>query len=251
MTRASDDWYADETLWVETYPFMFPDGSFESAVEQVERLIALTGCRAGALLDLGCGPGRYAVPFAKSGFAVTGVDITPFLMDKARAYAADEGVEIELVAEDMRRFVRPAAFDLAISMLTSFGYFDADEENRAVLGNVFTSLRPGGVFVFDTYGKEVIARIFQATSSNDLPGGGLIVQRREAIKDWTQMENEWLLIKDGRLRTFRLRHWIYSGREFKELLASVGFAKVEVYGDLDGRPYGPDATRLIAIGRKA
>jgi len=250
MERAAEDWYADEALWAETYAFMFPDSSFASAVEQVDQLIRLSGVERGSLLDMGCGPGRYSVPFAKRGFSVTGVDITPFLMQKARAYAAREQVEIEIVEQDMRYFRRPAAFDLALSMLTSFGYFDDERENLAVLENIYASLRPGGVFVFDTYGKEIIARVFLETSSQKLPDGGLIVQRREVVRDWSQMENEWLVIKDGQARTFLLRHWIYSGHEFKEHLARAGFTEIQLCGDLNGKPYGRDADRLIAVGRK-
>jgi SAM-dependent methyltransferase len=251
MSRAPADWYDDESLWAETFDFMFPDSSFESAREQIDDLIKLTGVEGGALLDLGCGPGRFAVPFAARGFDVTGVDITPFLMEKARAYADREGVQIELVREDMRRFVRPGAFDLVLSMLTSFGYFDEREENLTVLRNVHESLKPGGVFVFDTYGKEMIAGMFEETGSKELPDGTIIVQRRKVISDWSQIENQWLHVKGDRARTFRLRHWIYSGREFKDMLTAAGFAEVRLCGDLDGSPYDRKAVRMIAVARKA
>lgn len=251
MDRAPSDWYTNEALWAETFTFMFPDRSFTAAIEQVDQLIRLSGIEKGGLLDMGCGPGRYSVPFAKRGFAVTGVDITPFLIKKAQEYAGREKVEIELVEQDMRYFRRPAAFDLALSMLTSFGYFDDERENLAVLENICASLRPGGAFVFDTYGKEIIARVFQETSSQKLVGGGLIVQRREVVSDWSQLENEWLVVKDGQVHTFLLRHWIYSGREFREHLARAGFTEIQLYGDLEGKPYGRDAGRLIAVGRKA
>jgi SAM-dependent methyltransferase len=251
VDRAADNWYADEALWAETYAFMFPDSAFEAAAEQVDPLIELSQVEGGSVLDVGCGPGRYAVPFARRGFAVTGVDITPFLLQKARANAEAENVEVELVEEDMRSFRRPGTFDLALSMLTSFGYFDDEGENLAVLENIYASLKPGGVFIFDTYGKEIIARVFEETFSKELPDGSLIVQRRSVISDWSQMENEWLLIKEGRTRRFLLRHWIYSGREFKELLVNAGFSDVRLCGDLKGKPYGRDAERLIAVGRKA
>jgi hypothetical protein len=44
----------------------------------------------------------------------------------------------------MREFVRPGAFDLVLSMLTSFGYFEDMNENVKVLENIFVSLREGG-----------------------------------------------------------------------------------------------------------
>jgi hypothetical protein len=43
---------------------------------------------------------------------------------------------------------------------------------------------------------------------------------------------------------------IYSGQELSDLRRDVGFADVVLYGDLDGRSYGPGAKRLIAVARK-
>jgi hypothetical protein len=80
----------------------------------------------------------------------------------------------------MRRFTRPRAFDLAVCLFTSFGFFREDADNRRVLDNVAKSLHPGGTFVMDMLGKEVLARIFAATSSNDIPGG-VMVQRRRVV----------------------------------------------------------------------
>jgi hypothetical protein len=123
-------------------------------------------------------------------------------------------------------------------------------DNQAVLENVFVSLKHGGAFVLETMGKEILARIFEATGSTEIDGVGLSVQRRRAIDDWSRMENEWILIRDGEMKTFRLRHWIYSGREMRQLLESVGFGSVSMYGDLEGMPYGPQAQRLVAVARK-
>ncbi|UCD25314.1 MAG: hypothetical protein JSW51_05175, partial [Gemmatimonadota bacterium] len=84
-----------------------------------------------------------------------------------------------------------------------------------------------------------------------IEGVGLSIQRRKAVDDWSRMENEWILIRDGEMKTYRLRHWIYSAREFRLMLESVGFQKVDFYGDLQGTPYGPTATILLAIAQKA
>jgi SAM-dependent methyltransferase len=250
VERASIDWFADDAFWVASYPFMFPDASFVSAAEDIPKIVALSGCEGRTVLDLCCGPGRYAVPLAKHGYAVTGVDRTPFLVEKARAYAAAEQVHVEWVLEDMRRFLRPAAFDLTLSLYTSFGYFEEVSENRAVLHSVFTSLTANGVLVLDVAGKEVLARIFQPTGSQTLSNGALLIQRRTVVDDWSRLDNEWIIITDGGVQRFHLRHWVYSGRELKELLASVGFAHIALYGDFEGAAYGPNARRLIAVARK-
>lgn len=56
------------------------------------------------------------------------------------------------------------------------------------------------------------------------------------------------MIRDGSDRVFRVEHWIYSGRELRELLHQAGFRDVRLFGDLDGRDYG--TARLVAVARK-
>src|SRR6059036_984430 len=118
------EWFADESIWKDLYPFTFPESAFAVADEQVEKILRLTGLGGGTVLDLCCGPGRHAVALAKRGFAVTAVDRTPFLLDHARARAAEAGLSVEFVLSDMRRFKRPEAFDLILNIFTSFGYFN-------------------------------------------------------------------------------------------------------------------------------
>jgi SAM-dependent methyltransferase len=242
-------WHENDEFWSASFPFMFPASRLAAATGEVGKIIELTGCKAGSVLDLSCGPGRHAVAFAKRGFAVTGVDNTPFLLDKARSYGAEQDAEIEWQLEDMRRFRRPGAFDIALSMFTSFGFFDELADNLAVLDNVFVSLAPNGAFVLDVLGKEVIARTFRATDAEQFDGG-MIVQRRKIAAGWDRIEVDWHIIESGHARKFDLQLWIYSGQELKEMLRAAGFSEVSLYGSLDGVPYDEDAKRLIAVAYK-
>jgi SAM-dependent methyltransferase len=229
---------------------MFSPERFAAARDEVTRILALSGCNAGSVLDLCCGPGRHAVEFAQRGFRVTGVDRSAFLLERARSYALESGASVEWIAEDMRRFTRPSAFDLALSMFTSFGYFDREQDDLRVLENVSTSLKPGGVLVMEMLGKERLARVWQSSMTVELPDGALILQRPQVRDNWTRIRTEWTLIKDGQARSFTFEHAIYSGRELKDRMLSCGFSRVELYGDLQGSPYGLDSARLVAVGRK-
>jgi SAM-dependent methyltransferase len=211
-----------EGFWRESYHAMFSAERFTEAPEDVTRLLALTAVTSGRVLDLCCGPGRHSVEFARRGFAVTGVDLTSFLLDRARERAAEAGVAVEWVHEDMRHFRRPAAFDLACSMFTSWGYF-GDEDNVQVLRNIRESLAPGGIFVLET------------------------LQRPPKYGNWFRVENEWTVVKNGRSQIYRFKHGLYSGPEILERLDSAGFPKAELYGALDGSEFGLDAMRLVAL----
>jgi SAM-dependent methyltransferase len=249
--RRKKEWFDDDDLWRDLAPFLFTEERLAAAQDDVEKALALARPRGRRALDLACGPGRCSIALAQRDFQVTGVDRTKVLLDRARARARRAGVRIEWVREDMRDFHREEAFDLALSMFTSFGYFDDKREDERVLRNVVASLRPGGVFLMDLVGKEHLAAIFQPTSLDTLPDGSQLVQKRAVFDDWTRIRNEWILIRRGRTRTFRFHHTIYSGQELKDRILAAGFEDVRLYGSLEGHSYGVEAERLVAVARKA
>ena len=249
-TRRKREWFDNDAFWRDTYSFMFPDTRLNAAKNEVDKIIRLTKVKKGAALDLCCGPGRCTVALAIRRFVVTGVDRTKFLLDKARARARAAKVKIEFIQKDMRDFVRPDTYDLVLSMFTSFGYFQNRNEDLAVLRNLHTSMRTGGSLVIDVIGKERLAKIFLATSSEELPDGSLLVERREVVEDWTRIRNEWIVIRKRRAKSHKFDLNLYSAQELRDLMERAGFVRVKLYGDFDGHPYGRDSLRLIAVGRK-
>ncbi len=244
------EWFDDDRFWRDLAPFLLSERAFADAAEQVDKLLRLTKPRGKAVLDLCCGGGRFAVPLARRGFAVTGVDRTRFYLRDARAKARLARVNIEWVQADMRDFLRPQAYDLVISMLTSLGYFGDKQEDLRVLGNVFRNLRPGGRCLVDVMGKEILARIAQPTTSEVLPDGTRSVIRHEICDGWSRVRNEWLFIRNGKARTYRFEHTVYSGQELRDLLERTGFVDVHLFGSLDGKEYGLQAQRLIVVAQK-
>jgi SAM-dependent methyltransferase len=250
QNKRKKEWFDNDAFWRDLYPFMFPDQRFADAPREVEKLLSLVQPKGKRALDLCCGPGRCAIALALEGFSVTGVDRTGYLLERAKAGAKKAKAGIEWVQMDMRDFIRPGSYSLAISMFTSFGYFNDKREDSLVLGNIFASLKSGGACVIDVMGKEILARKYQPTTSEILPDGTKLICRHEIFDDWTRVRNEWILVRNGRARTFRFHHTIYSGQELRLLLEQAGFAPVRLYGNMDGDDYGPDARRLIAVGVK-
>ena len=244
------NWFEDEDSWREFFPVLFPVESFSQADEQVGQILALTKCEGQSVLDLCCGPGRHALAFARLGFNVTGVDLSPYLLARAQEQASRLGISIEWVTEDMRTFRRQKAFDLACNMTTSFGYFDDEAENLLVLRNVWESLKVGGIFVIDTVGKEICARKWQSVFCTDYPDGSVLLQRSHVRDDWCRIHNEWILLRKDRFHRFNYQHSIYAGLELKERLLAAGFEQVQLHGDLKGTSYGIDASRLVVVARK-
>ena len=103
MDSEDGNWFESESFWTAMFPFMFPETSFTAAADNVPKIAALTGVSGGNVLDLACGPGRYAIPLAQAGYVVTGVDRTRFLLKIARERAGRAGANVEWVEQDMRR----------------------------------------------------------------------------------------------------------------------------------------------------
>jgi SAM-dependent methyltransferase len=244
------EWFESEDFWRDFYPCMFSAERFSAAREEVDNIVALSQLSEGSVLDLCCGPGRHAIEFARSGFQVTGVDRSPFLLERAGEHASACGASVEWVMADMRSFVRPAAFDLVCNLFTSFGYFQDESDDLQVLRNIYQSLKPTGLLVMEVLGKERLARTWQDAICTRLADGSMLLQRPQLRHDWCRISSEWILIKDGRTKSFTFEHTIYSGRELKDRLLGSGFQQVQLWGDLFGSAYDLQATRLVAVARK-
>ena len=244
------EWFEDESFWTAIYPFLFSETRFEAAEKHLDDILDLVGVDSGSVLDLCCGPGRFAIPLAQRGFRVTAVDRSPFLLGDGQQRGAQRNLDIEWVEKDMREFERPEAFDLVLNLNTSFGYFDARDEDVRVLRKIFASLKPGGRLVMDLIGKEKLARIFQPTVSEKLEDGTLLVMRHEIFDEWSRIRNEWIIIKGPEVRTFEFHHTVYSGQELKDRLLAAGFRDVKLCGSFEGEEYGRESNRFVAVAKR-
>jgi SAM-dependent methyltransferase len=249
--ESSIEWYEDDNMWELMETVMFTEARIAHSSNEVDGIKLLCRIEPDAVvLDLCCGVGRHSLEFARRGHRVVGVDRTNRYLERAKKSAEEENLQIEFVLDDMRTFHRTNSFDLALSMFTSFSYFEDHEENMLVLRNIYSSLRPGGKLILESAGKEILARIFQRYSWSEWPHG-FMLEEREAIESWSKMHNKWVFIeRDGTVHRWDVTHWIYSGTEIKEMLESVGFSDVKVYGGLDGRDYDNEAERLVVIATK-
>ena len=241
----SKDWFLDDEFWRNFGPLMFSEDNFREAAEQLPDLLALAGTEPKAVLDLGCGPGRHALPLAASGYPVTAVDTSQTLLDHLEQARAE--LPIEIVKADMREFARADAFDLVLVMWTSFGYFEDEADHRRVLTNIHQSLAPGGRLVLDLVGLEYLCRNLETAHVTEYDDGRLLLERPNLIENMSRLDNEWLLIDGDQVMRHHFSHRVWSAGEIRGLLEQCNFKVHSIYGSYTGDEYDLEAERMIVI----
>src|SRR2546423_9734973 len=160
MAEPNSDWW--RTWFGPRYLALYDETLTERTPLEIDRLEALLQLRPPQrILDLPCGQGRHAIELARRGYEVTGMDISPFLIQVARERAQAAGVQVRWLTGDMRQPTEDLKFDLILNLFTSFGYFAEDEDDRQVLAAAARMLAPGGRFVLEVINGERVMANFE------------------------------------------------------------------------------------------
>ena len=138
------------------------------AEEFVERIGIKPGSR---VLDVACGTGNTALPAARTGASVTGVDIAPNLLEQARKRAAAEGVKIRFDEGDAEQLPYPdQSFDV---VLTMFGAMFAPRPDT-VAAELMRVCKPGGLIAMANWTREgFVGKTFLVTAKMVPPPPGI------------------------------------------------------------------------------
>ena len=163
-------------------------------MQAAPRLVKFAGIARGhEVLDVACGTGVVALTAARLGAKVTGVDLTPELIQRARQSSALMQLDVEWYEGDAEALpLGDAKFDVVVSQ---FGHMFAPRPEVAVR-ELLRVLKPGGTLAFSTWPPELFAgKVFSLTGNTALPhrpaslpaqwGDPSIIRERlgDAVKD--------------------------------------------------------------------
>ncbi len=218
--------------------------------EQTRYFIKRLGLKPGQkFLDCPCGIGRIALPMARRGIKVTGVDITQSYLDELEARAKRQNLPIKTVCRDMRRINFKNEFDAAANIWTSFGFFEKEEDNFLVLKKMHQALKPGGKFLLHVVNRDYVIRHFRSTDWYK-SGDSILMEDRMFDFETSTMRGKWTIIKDGRQSEHETLIRAYSYHEILALFEKARFVNIEGTGSRKGEPISPDLQMMIVTGTK-
>ena len=228
--------------------------------------LALAARAEGPILELAVGTGRLAVPLAEVGYRVTGVDLDPAMLDRARLYAGRAGAgaaeRLTLVEADLvgLRLADAGTFGLAFIALNSLLVLPSRAAQRAAIRALADHLAPGGLAVADVWipDAEDLARfdgrIMLEWPRLDPETGSIVTKVGSAQHDASSASVTMTTVFEEGAQGEPVRRWVR--RDHLRLLSSDqlrGFAEdagltVELLaGDYGLGPMGPGTERAILI----
>ncbi|MCI0435423.1 MAG: class I SAM-dependent methyltransferase [Gemmatimonadetes bacterium] len=138
--------------WFGVFLDRVPQDRTDAEIAFLRSLLPLPDYRK--VLDVCCGPGRHAGPLARHGHDLTGVDIDPHAIERARA-KDPRGRYLVMDARDLDFSDDP--HDAVLCMWASFGWFD-EQTNFDVLERMTAALRTRGQLVLDVYHRGFFGR---------------------------------------------------------------------------------------------
>jgi len=251
----------------------FYDGDYEAAAyhHDVPFYVELARESGGPVLELGCGTGRVVLPIARAGVEVTGVDLSPGMLERLRDTLAAEPEEVRrrvrVLEGDMRSVRVPdgeAAFALVTAPFRVAQHLLAREDHRAWLRTVAHHLHrdPPGHLVFDVFQPDFEQIADSPVVSVDIerrePETGRRIRRvsradHHPTSQTLDVSFEWLIEEPGgEERTERALEttvrW-YTRGEIECLLELEGFEITDYWGDFERTPFGPDAENQVVRAR--
>ena len=217
------------------------------------------------ILELACGTGRVALPLAREGYQVTGIDVSSAMLEIARHKVDNEGLagRVTLVEQDMRELDLPGRYELAFVAVNSFMHLLSTEDQLTALARIRDHLDPGGLLLLDLFNPDLNRLLdfrgqvaLDKILAEDATGDRLMRYSTQTVDLAQQVIRVTYIVdridSEGRVQRtlfpFSVRYLFRY--ELELLLRHAGFEIETIYGSYDLDEYGSESDKMIAVARR-
>lgn len=197
-----------------------------------------------SVLDIACGTGRHSILFAKKGFRVFSFDLSKNQIRIAKRKSTEQNLDVNFFCADVRYLSLRKKFDIILNLFTSFGYFEDDDENFALLQDVYNYLNDDGFFILDYFNLEYLLKNLEPKTV-DLINGKVILQER--YFEGNRINKNITIKNSSEIKTYleSVRH--YNKDEILNTMKKLGFKIIKIYGDYNGNCFNKDSSKRLII----
>lgn len=233
--------YYDE--WVaRNYSRLWPESFRSDAIAPtVERLAELAGI--GRALEFGIGTGRVALPLARRGVRVAGIELSQAMVDELRRQG---GTEVDLTVGDFATARVAGAFSLVYLLCNTITNLTTQHEQVAAFANAAAHLEPGGRFVVENYIPELqrlppgeTRHVFVATEHH------VAVEEYDLVTQIAVSRHWWLV--DGQLKTFSSPHRYVWPSELDLMAEMAGMTLRDRWADWHRAPLTAESRSHVSV----
>lgn len=211
------------------------------------------------VLELACGTGEVAIPIAKEGLSVVGLDFSNKMLEQAEMKSQKSGTEIKWILGDMTNFELKEKFSTIIMPGAAFNWITSNESVEKCLNCVRKHLKRGGRFIFDAFNPDLAILLRER---NDLypmgeypnpEGEGLVKvlggNEYEKATQISYFDCYYRIGTEEIVKNLKLR--MFFPQELDSVLYYNGFKIEEKYGSFNKEPFNSDSNRQIIICQKS
>lgn len=201
-------------------------------------------------LELGCGSGAFSRILTKNGYTMSAGDISEAMLSKGARLAREQGLFVEFLRLDARRFKAPRRYDFLLSPNDCYNYLSS-EELPAAFRAARAALKSDGIFWFDISSPRKLRGKVANTVMADDRDEVTYLSFNRLEGDRVEMDvTLFVRGKDGRFDRFDELHtqYIHEEEAVRAALQAAGFEVLFIEGHLGEEKASSD--RLNFICRK-
>lgn len=241
IMNKNKDWFES---WFDTsyYYILYTHRDYSEAQKFIQNITAVLNLKKDdILLDLGCGKGRHAIYLNSLGFNVVGADLSKNSIQYAKQF---ENKSLKFIEHDMRKPLK-STYNAIFNLFTSFGFFEDDNEDIAVLQHIKNALKPNGVAVIDFMNVEKVISNLVPEETQTIKGITFKI-RRYVQHDFIVKEINF--DADGKHHTYYEKVKILDLPKIKKYLNAVNFKIKHIFGNYQLENFNQKTSdRLILV----
>ena len=195
------------------------------------------GSGAFRVLDAACGIGTQSLAMARAGHSVTGSDLSPAAVRRARREAAKRGLEIAFQVADMRVLsgYHAGPFDVVVALDNALPHLESEADMSAAVREMASLLEPGGLLIASVRDYESLAQAQPRVTTPRVFGGGDKRRITFQVWDWRRDGRGYrihqYILQHGKsatveTRVFTTTYWAWRRDDLSGLMAGAGLVGI-------------------------